>query len=280
MMMKKYAAIFLLIISASCRTAQPSQTPAPSAASFGHNGAAWAALWQQRSGEYRALCFQAYRLAKLELDAVLQQPSDLPRAIVTDIDETVLDNSAYSAMQSGYHNGYTKDTWFAWTSRADADSIPGAASFLKYAASKGVKVFYVTNRLEQERIATRKNLERWAFPYADDKHLVLQTDKSAKGPRRESIAKTHNIVMLLGDNLGDFADVFDKRTSNDRQRAVDSLQQTFGSRFIVLPNAMYGDWESALRQYNNGLTQQQKDSLYKASLKDYPAEKVPKKLGM
>ncbi|UYQ93518.1 5'-nucleotidase, lipoprotein e(P4) family [Chitinophaga horti] len=278
MMMRCYSCIILLMVMAACRTTQPVAPSATAAGNFGHNGAAWAALWQQRAGEYRALCFQAYRLARLQLDAELREPSVLPRAIVTDIDETVLDNSAYTAMQSGFYNGYTKDTWFAWTSRADADSIPGARAFLQYAASRGVEVFYITNRMEQERKATLSNLERWTFPYADDAHLILQQQTSAKGPRRESVAKNYNIVMLLGDNLGDFADVFDRRQPDDRSAAVDSLQRAFGSRYIVLPNAMYGDWESALRNYNNGLTPQQKDSLYRASLKGYPAEKVPKKL--
>jgi len=30
---------------------------------------------------------------------------------------------------------------------------------------------------------------------------------------------------------------------------TDSLQKAFGKRFIMLPNAMYGDWESALFEY-------------------------------
>jgi len=33
----------------------------------------------------------------------------------------------------------------------------------------------------------------------------------------------------------------------------------FGSKFIVLPNAMYGDWEGALYNYQYNLTPQQKD---------------------
>lgn len=279
MMMRYFSCITLLAALAACRTTQPVTTPSPTA-SFSHNGAAWAALWQQRAGEYRALCFQAYKLARLQLDAALRDPSSKPRAIVTDIDETVLDNSAYTAMQSGFHNGYTKETWADWTSRADADSVPGARAFLQYAASRGVAVFYITNRVETERKATLQNLDRWSFPFADDEHLILRKDVSSKETRRMEVAKTHNIIMLLGDNLGDFAAVFDERSADDRQRIVDSLHGAFGERFIVTPNAMYGDWESALRAYNNKLTQAQKDSVFKAGLRDYPKEKLPKKLVM
>lgn len=261
---------------AACRTAQPVQTPAAGGASFGHNGAAWGALWQQRAGEYRALCYQAYRLATLQLDAELQRPSSLPRAIVTDIDETVLDNSAYTAMQSGFHNGYTEETWKNWTDLAVADTVPGACSFLRYAASKGVRVFYITNRNEAERKATLENLQRFHFPDADDAHLLLKTTTSGKEARRQTVVQTHHIVMLMGDNLGDFSDVFDKRPADARQLTADSLQAAFGARYIVLPNAMYGDWEGGLINYNYQLTQPQKDAIYKSALKDYPRPRVPR----
>src|SRR5882762_5770579 len=55
----------------------------------------WGAMWQQKAAEYKALCYQAYNLAKLRLDIILLQQHSKPLAIVTDIDETVLDNSPY-----------------------------------------------------------------------------------------------------------------------------------------------------------------------------------------
>jgi predicted secreted acid phosphatase len=32
---------------------------------------------------------------------------------------------------------------------------------------------------------------------------------------------------------------------------VDKTRELFGRKFIVLPNAMYGDWESAIYEYKN-----------------------------
>src|SRR5947199_3055734 len=51
-----------------------------------------AILWQQRSGEYKALCYQAFALAKLRLNEkiALHKNDGLPLAIVTDIDESIL----------------------------------------------------------------------------------------------------------------------------------------------------------------------------------------------
>src|SRR3954447_10541962 len=65
-----------------------------------------AVLYQQKSGEYRALAYQAFNLARLRLDEDLDKKNvkRLPkaermrqRAIIVDIDETVLDNSPSNA---------------------------------------------------------------------------------------------------------------------------------------------------------------------------------------
>ena len=46
-----------------------------------------------------------------------------------------------------------------------------------------------------------------------------------------------------------------------------SLQ--FGKRFITLPNAMYGNWESAIYDYNFKLTEAEKAAKRKSQLKSY-----------
>lgn len=59
-----------------------------------------ATAWMQNAGEYKALTIQAYQLAQIRLAQILtQEVSEKPRAIVLDIDETVLDNSPYQAYQ-------------------------------------------------------------------------------------------------------------------------------------------------------------------------------------
>ena len=70
----------------------------------------------------------------------------------------------------------------------------------------------------------------------------------------------------MGDNLGDFSFLFDKKNTEERMQNVNSIAAEFGNRFIVLPNPTYGDWESSLYNYNYSLTQAQKDSVIKASL--------------
>jgi 5'-nucleotidase (lipoprotein e(P4) family) len=232
-------------------------------------GPAWAALWQQQSAEYKALCFQAYQLAALRLDQHLQQQRKKPLAIVTDIDETVLDNSPYTVHEALKGQEYTEKTWLEWTSKAIADTVPGALSFLKYAAFRGVAIYYVTNRLEKERGATLENLRRWQFPDADDAHLLLKTTTSEKEARRQQVLATHDVVLFIGDNLSDFAAIFDKKPYQERAQITKAAAADFGNRFIVLPNPMYGDWEGALYNFQYNLSVPQKDSILRSRLKNY-----------
>lgn len=213
------------------------------------NGPAWGALFTQRAAEYRALCFQAYNFAKLSLDEAIKSNTGKPLAVVTDIDETVLDNSPFTVHQVKKQAKFSQEDWKQWTARAEADSVPGAPSFFQYAASKGVKVFYITNRSESERQATLKNLQKWNFPFADDAHLVLMDKTSDKEARRQAVAANYKIVIYCGDNLGDFSSAFNNKNLDSRLQWTESNQASFGVKYIALPNAMYGNWEDA---YYNG----------------------------
>ena len=142
-------------------------------------------------------------------------------------------------------------------------------SFFQYAKSKGVSVFYITNRLEAERAQTLQELQRWNFPDATNDHLILKTAGSGKGPRRDKVSATHEIIMLFGDNLSDFSSVFDKQLGNERDIQTSNNAAVFGSKFIVLPNVMYGDWEGALYNYRYALPVNQKDSVIIGGLRKY-----------
>jgi 5'-nucleotidase (lipoprotein e(P4) family) len=232
-------------------------------------GKLFTALYQQRSGEYRALCFQAYNLAQLRLDQALAAAQNKPLAIVTDIDETVLDNSAYDVKQSLAGKDYEQKSWEEWTALAKADTVPGALSFFTYAASRGVRIFYLTNRAENERNGTLENLKIKGFPDALSEQLILKSDISSKESRRQSIAEKYEITLFIGDNLGDFSKLFDKKPEQERNDNVESLAAEFGKKFIVLPNPVYGDWENTLYQFRYDLTKVQKDSVIRSLLKSY-----------
>lgn len=175
---------------------------------------------------------------------------DQHRAVVLDIDETVLDNSPYQAqMVLGNFNYPVK--WDEWCKKASAEAIPGALDFLNYAKMNGVSIFYVTNRKDQYKQVTIENLMKLGFPFADEAHVLTRssTDNSKEG-RRSLILQKHHISLLFGDNLADFNAMFDDKSNPERIAAADRLKEDFGKRFIVLPNSMYGDWETALYDKN------------------------------
>lgn len=233
-----------------------------------NDGKIWSLLYQQQAAEYRALCFQAYNIAQLRLDEALKKHHGKPLAVVTDIDETVLDNSPYDAARAKQDSDFTTKTWKQWTAKGIADTVPGAPSFFKYAASRGVAVFYVTNRDEDEMTGTVKNLELYNMPYADNAHILLRNGTGSKEARRQLISKKYNIVLLCGDNLPDEDKAYDGTpTLQERMAATEKLRKEFGNRYIVLPNPAYNDWESALYKFNFHLNHQQKDSIITAMLK-------------
>ena len=214
-------------------------------------------LYQQKAGEYRALCYQAFNLGKVMLDKDLTDKSvDKHRIIVLDVDETVLDNSPFQAKCILESTTYPVN-WDEWCKLAKAKALPGAIEFLKYAKSNGLDIYYVTNRKIHLKEFTVKNLNDLGFPDADNEHVIMRTTVDSKEPRRQELMEKYHISLFFGDNLNDFSDVFEKKDSDNRAAEVDKVKAMFGKRFIVLPNAMYGDWELALY----GFDQKQDDSV-------------------
>ena len=221
-------------------------------------------IWTQTSGEWRALAYQAFALARLRLDQDLRANRNrrIPRAVIVDVDETVLDNSPYQAMTVKTRTAYESKSWLAWCEKAQAAAIPGAVEFLRYANSRGVRVFYVTNRRTSEKQCTAQNLKKVGFPDVSDETVLVRTDVSSKQPRRDGIARRHRVVLLMGDNLNDFAEIFEQsKTIDSRLAATTQNKSNFGSRFIVLPNVMYGD--------PSKLTEDQKAEKRRNTLKDF-----------
>src|SRR2546423_7489919 len=230
-----------------------------------------ATVWQQASGEARALEYQTFILARMLLDRDLHNHRiHLRRAIVVDVDETILDNSRYQAMLIKRGVNYPEG-WTDWCNRAEATPMPGAVEFLSYAHSRGVRVFYVTNRKIPERDGTARNLKNVGFPEVNDETLRVRTDdkNDSKQPRRDWVDKRYHVVLLMGDNLNDFSDVFEKsKTVASRLDATEKSKSQFGTHFIVMPNSMYGDWENSIYEYNFKLSSAEKQAKRRALLKD------------
>ena len=91
------ATILLFACKSSKQITTSSNTTMPQNVSL--NGKLFSSLFQQRAAEYRALCLQGYNIARMSIDNYSAQSSK-PKAIITDIDETILDNSPYAVHQA------------------------------------------------------------------------------------------------------------------------------------------------------------------------------------
>lgn len=260
---KKYLLSFGLIVSTivltyfvTVSTAQEGTAPAPAIADNEYQ--VGAVLYVQKAAEFRALSHQAFNLARWQLDAdfdkknirKLTKPErKMPRAVVVDIDETVLDNSPAQAYGIKNRLPFNLQDWYSWGELRKAKALPGSVDFLNYASSNGVKVFYVSNRDEVQKQATIDNLKSAGLADISADNVMLRTVESGKENRRKTISAKYRIVLLMGDNLDDFSDVFEKKSVADRFSEVDKVKDLWGRKFVVLPNAMYGTWESAIYEY-------------------------------
>ena len=286
-------ALFASMLWVACLSLVQGQTPS---ASVGRQTGAdneyqvGAILWTQSSAEYRALAYQSFVLARLRLDADLRgrfgttqrrsrktRTSSLPPAIIVDADETVLDNSRFQAELVLRGLAYTSESWTAWCERAEAGAVPGAVDFLNYAATHGVKVFYITNRRLVEKPGTIRNLKELGFPKVSDATVMVREEgtTASKESRRKRVQAHYRIALLIGDNLNDFNDDFAAKSTADRAAQVDRERVEFGSRYIVVPNPMYGDWENAVYENKSRLTDLDKRAYRQKALRGISVSAAP-----
>jgi acid phosphatase len=231
-------------------------------------------LWVKHSAEYRAITTQVYRDASDDLPGLIEdktwdamtgygKPSNLPPAVILDVDETIVSNVDFQLTFDRPFENHKLDTW---SGGRDAVAIPGVQSFVNAARSLGVTVFFVTNR-PCKRIAgnddpcpqkqtTIDDIRELGIPV--DPEQVMVADERPdwdreKLSRREYVAKTHRVIMLIGDDLSDFIACVRESpngactvpaTSASRAEALEKHKDYWGNGWYILPNPMHGTWTS------------------------------------
>jgi acid phosphatase len=219
-------------------------------------------LWMQRAVEYKANALTVYALARIRLDEALADRSwtaapgeqkgefqNLPPAVVLDVDETLLDNSKYQVWLMRANQSFSTKSWNQFCAAQVSTAVPGAVEFTKYAESKGVKVFYVTNRGAETEKDTRENMAKLGFPLGGNVDtFLMQGEKpdwtGAKSTRRAAIARDYRVLLNVGDNLGDFDDRY-RSSEADRVKAFDAGMPYWGKQWLMLANPTYGSFDTA-----------------------------------
>jgi 5'-nucleotidase (lipoprotein e(P4) family) len=268
----------------ACASKEEEPQPAAVPASDNLN----AVLWTQQSVEFKGNAWTAYKLAMIRLDQALASkkwtgvPAEqtgsyrkLPPAVILDVDETVLDNSDYQAWNVTAGTNFDPKTWTSFVNSQTSRPIPGALEFTQYAAKKGVKVFYVTNRVAEEEVATRENLAKYGFPLDANLDTILvrgekeEWKSSAKSARRAYVAQSYRVLLNIGDNFSDFTDDY-KGTAAERQKVFDDNAALWGKEWIVIANPTYGSFESTPYGNDFKLSDDEKRKAKRDALTSWP----------
>ena len=232
-------------------------------------------LWVKHSAEYRAITEQVYADATGDLPGFIEDTSwsaipgqddaaHLPVAVILDVDETVVSNIDF---QMTFERPFKNWKLDEWTRNTVATPVHGAKPFVESARAAGVTVFFVTNRpceLREgiddpcpQKQSTIDDIAEVGIT-TDANHVFLSEERGwnrEKSIRREHIAQTHRVVMLIGDDLGDFlpcvrkkpyAPCTSKATAADRMSMVEETRHLWGNGWYILPNPMHGSWTSAI----------------------------------
>jgi acid phosphatase len=223
-------------------------------------------VYLQASAEYRACCYGIYKCAALRLEALLQasRPKPANPAVIMDLDETVLDNSAFQTFLYKNNLEYTDALWADYEENypQDVTLIPGAKQFIERAEALAVTVVFISNRSEGYKESTVNALQRLGVGGTKPQgRLYLKpTDGSSdKSARREEAAARYNVLMYFGDSLRDFSESFAaKKLPRDaapedfvkaiklREALADDARSHWGLDWFVLPNPVYGEWDKLI----------------------------------
>ncbi|MGO4291255.1 5'-nucleotidase, lipoprotein e(P4) family [Chitinophaga sp. RAB17] len=264
---KNYLTLILIVAFFSCR----------SKVTHRDEGNVMSLLYQQNAAECKALCLQGYNLARQKLYEHVLEVQKVPNhkriAIVTDLDETALNNSYSNALAYLHDTVVGLTSLQQWWLKGQATAVPGSVCFFKFADSLNVEIYYISNRGDAGNYvaATMENMRNLGFPQATDtSHFLFSNKNRNKEMRRNQVSVTDTILLLLGDNLSDFNVCFDNRTVKDRNVAVMDLESEFGNRYIIFPNAVYGGWEDALYKDIKNPSLSQRDSIRRLLLDTIP----------
>jgi len=133
-----------------------------------------------------------------------EHPDARNLAVVSDVDETILDN------REEFKTHPQKFLWSefeAWIKQARAPLLPKTAPFLKWARKEGFAIIILTGRPEADRIWTIENLVRNGVAY-DGLYLRTDDDKSPPQDYKSAVRKSiedmgFTIVVNIGDQTSD-----------------------------------------------------------------------------
>lgn len=228
--------------------------------------------WLYGSGEAAAVSIQSWRMladyavararerripqavpmgiaGSVSQPACTQGDTIKPLAVVFDVDETVILNAGYEYWLA-MGNEYSSATWQEWEKDGAplARPVPGAVTGIRRLREAGITPVFNTNRQFSPEGAARAIAVAGLGDATHLETLYLRGDDGGNGDkdgRRAMISEKFCVIALAGDNLGDFADIFndDDLGVQDRRQMASrgEYAQLWGNGWFALPNPVYGD---------------------------------------
>ncbi|WP_017444508.1 HAD family acid phosphatase [Gayadomonas joobiniege] len=249
-------AVFIVTLFALTAQAQPPNTTA--------------VAWMQTSAEYQANVMQTYKtataklplLVRLNKTALLEQlqqknSANLPKALLIDLDDTLISTSAYQGQLIKHRQSNTESRFTQWAATESAPLLPEALNLIKKATQLNVRVLLISNRIcrdtprdpcpaKTQTLAMLKKLGL-NFPrnqmFFQNEYAEWGADQSS---RREFIAQRYLVLMIVADDLNQMIPDMTSLPSESRLKQLQQYRSLIGEQWFILPNPVAGSWRTNL----------------------------------
>lgn len=224
----------------------------------------WAYQWYHTSAEKRAIYREVFFLGEQQILAQVKAQHLQPHqwGVVFDIDDTLLDNSAFAYQQITTCAPFTPNGFSAYAIKGGIPATPGAAHITCDLQKAGGYVTLLTDRdgsyvdpttHESLLTATEADLKQQGICFdqvilsksnADwDKNprfAAVISGHYAKGMVYSNTLPAHKVLAYFGDNIQDMPGLYQAKM--DAQNPNGLAYDRFGIEMFSVPNPVYGSW--------------------------------------
>ncbi|PZQ22998.1 MAG: acid phosphatase [Sphingopyxis macrogoltabida] len=218
-----------------------------------------------RATNARIADYGAWRVRQRPRDSVVLAPGagvdapafapcgDKPFAAVFDADETLIWNLGPMRNFAEKGTAFDPKIWDQWekTGAGKAVAMPGAVDMVNALRAAGITVIANTNRSSANAGGSEDTLRAAGlgeFRHGETLFLMGDDDGgSSKDPRRATIASKYCVIILAGDQLGDFSQQFNAKGLPAARRMAlatgAAATALWDKGWFLFPNPVYGPWE-------------------------------------
>lgn len=185
-------------------------------------------------------------------------------AVIFDADETLIWNIGSARWLAEHGLTFDPKVWAWWeaTGAGKVLPVPGAVEAVRAIEAAGARVIVISNRDiaspdvpdgDNHWKATAAALKAAGLgDFVLNDNLFLRgtgPDRSSKDARRAAVSARYCVIAMAGDQLGDFAQLFnDSKLSGKERKALaerPAFADLWGNGWFLLPNPLYGPWDRA-----------------------------------